>query len=87
MRIECPFCGLRDYSEFVYRGDACAVAAVSDEEPQRAFEAVYLRDNPAGSLEELWYHAYGCRRWLRVLRDTRNHQIHSASFAGRGWDA
>jgi sarcosine oxidase subunit delta len=45
------------------------------------FEAVYLRNNPAGPHEELWYHGFGCRGWLRVARDTRTHEIFGVSFA------
>ena len=41
---------------------------------------VYLRDNPAGSFREYWYHAQGCRRWLIVERDTRTHEISGAEF-------
>ncbi|UQR61559.1 sarcosine oxidase subunit delta [Bradyrhizobium sp. C-145] len=76
MRIACPHCGLRDVQEFVYLGDA---------RPQRPdglaateaamFEYVYLRDNPRGLLEELWYHGVGCRAWLVVRRDTLTHAI------------
>jgi sarcosine oxidase subunit delta len=42
---------------------------------------VYLRDNPAGAHEELWYHAFGCRSWLIVTRDTRSHEIRAAKLA------
>jgi sarcosine oxidase subunit delta len=42
---------------------------------------VYLRDNPAGPHKELWYHSASCRRFLRVERDTRNHEIFSVSAA------
>ena len=75
MRIDCPFCGSRDVQEFVYRGSAEAVAAnlAADEDAQ--FAAVYLRDNPAGAIDEYWYHAQGCRTWLVVTRDTRTHAI------------
>jgi heterotetrameric sarcosine oxidase delta subunit len=38
-------------------------------------EYVYLRDNPRGPHAELWLHGAGCRRWFRVLRDTRTHDI------------
>ena len=41
-----------------------------------AFDAyVYLRDNPAGPLDELWHHVGGCRAWLVVRRDVRTHAI------------
>ncbi len=45
------------------------------------FDYVYLRDNPAGPLAELWYHRAGCRSWLVVERDTRTHAIASAALA------
>jgi methylglutamate dehydrogenase subunit B len=74
MRISCPFCGERDLSEFAYYGDAAPRDAT--------YEAVYLRENPAGPHDELWYHAFGCRGWLRVRRDTRTHEILGAELAG-----
>lgn len=74
MRIQCPFCGERDASEFVYLGDANARRPDASA-AEKFFEAVYLRDNPAGLHTELWYHGMGCRSWLRVTRDTRTHVI------------
>ncbi len=83
MRIECPFCGERDVSEFNYLGDAGFHHPPADAEDraERYYEAVYLRDNPAGSHEELWYHAAGCLAWLRVTRNTRTHEILGVQFA------
>jgi methylglutamate dehydrogenase subunit B len=80
MRIPCPHCGDRDVSEFVYLGDA------APRRPETAdlaafHDYAYLRDNPAGRLEEFWYHASGCRSWLRVARDTRTHAIEGARLA------
>jgi heterotetrameric sarcosine oxidase delta subunit len=86
VRIDCPFCGERDQSEFAYLGDARCPrpdASPSDAET-RFFEAVYLRSNPAGPHEELWYHVFGCRAWLQVSRDTRSHAILAVTFAGDG---
>ena len=83
MRIPCPFCGERDLSEFAYLGDADVEhpdPAAPDAE-KRFFEAVYLRDNPAGPHDELWQHAAGCRSWLRVARNTLTHEILGASLA------
>lgn len=83
VRIPCPFCGERDLAEFAYHGDASfrrpapgAASAAND-----FYEAVYLRDNPAGPQEELWYHVSGCRCWIRVTRDTRTHEILMAGLA------
>ncbi|RUT94681.1 sarcosine oxidase subunit delta, partial [Mesorhizobium sp. USDA-HM6] len=39
------------------------------------------RNNPAGSHREFWQHVTGCRQWLVVERDTRNHIIQSVGFA------
>jgi len=80
MRIPCPFCGSRDSREFVSRGDAAPVRPAGDD-AEAMFDYVYLRDNPAGLFEELWYHAQGCRNWLRVERNTRDHTIVGARLA------
>lgn len=84
MRIKCPYCGERDTQEFACLGPAALKhrpdpAAVDAE--QRFYDYAYLRDNPAGPLAELWYHASGCHSWLRVVRDTRTHVIQEVSFA------
>jgi heterotetrameric sarcosine oxidase delta subunit len=83
MRIRCPYCGDRDLSEYTTLGSALPPRPSSDapDALEKYFEAVYLRDNPAGLNQELWYHAHGCRSWLRVMRDTRTHEIHSVEFA------
>ena len=82
MRIDCPCCGLRESGEFSYLGDASlhrpdGMAA----SPAAMLDYVYLRDNPAGPHRELWYHGAGCRSWLVVTRDTRNHEVADVVFA------
>lgn len=84
MRIHCPFCGERDLSEFSYLGDA---AFQRPDSAEKFHEAVYLRDNPAGRHSELWYHAFGCRGWLRVTRDTRTHAIFAVELCVQGANA
>jgi sarcosine oxidase subunit delta len=88
MRIQCPFCGERDVSEFSYRGDAAFKRpdAAGPDAVARYVEAVYVRTNPAGPHEELWYHLFGCRSWLKVRRNTRTHEI-LAVRAGHAPDA
>lgn len=81
MRIPCPFCGPRDVAEFAYRGDASVQRPAPDAGEAAFADYVYLRDNPAGPLDELWYHAQGCRSWLVVTRDTRTHAISDARLA------
>jgi heterotetrameric sarcosine oxidase delta subunit len=86
MRIPCPFCGARDLHEFSYLGDATVTRPdpTAPDAERAFFESVYLRDNPAGRHEEFWYHAQGCRSWLRVTRDTRTHAIEGAALARDG---
>jgi len=59
---------------------ACASAG----DDTAAFHAyVHLRANEYGPTKEFWYHANGCRRWLIVSRDTRDHSILGVEFAQR----
>jgi methylglutamate dehydrogenase subunit B len=83
MRIPCPYCGSRDYSEFVYLGDAAPKRPdpAAENASELFFDYVYLRDNPAGPIQEFWYHTSGCRSWLVVTRDTRTHDIAGARLA------
>ena len=83
MRIDCPFCGPRDWSEFSCLGDA-SVRRPHTGTTADVTDAVYFRVNPAGRHEELWYHAFGCRGWLRVTRDTRTHEIFAVELCSEG---
>jgi sarcosine oxidase subunit delta len=80
MRIACPFCGERDVSEFLYRGEVRQAPALS-QNADAHFDHVYQRDNPRGIVKEHWYHAQGCRSWLIIERDLRTHEIKSAALA------
>lgn len=84
MRIPCPYCGEREVSEFAYLGDADCIRpdAAAPDASLRYYEAVYLRENPAGPHDELWFHFRACRLWLRVTRDTRTHEILGVTVAG-----
>jgi methylglutamate dehydrogenase subunit B len=77
--IECPWCGERDQTEFSYGGDGTLVRPATAAPLEAWNDYVYLRDNPRGRHTELWQHAAGCRRWIRVVRDTMTHEV-SASF-------
>ena len=70
--IPCPHCGARAEVEFSYRGDATIdrprdPGAVTVD---AWLDHLYLRDNPSGPHWEWWHHVAGCRRWIRVHRDT-----------------
>ena len=81
MRIPCPFCGERGSEEFVSVGLVPGPRPPA-EAPLSAFvDYPHLLDNPAGTVREHWQHVYGCRRWLVVTRDTRNHLVATAEPA------
>lgn len=82
MLITCPFCGPRDVSEFSY-GGAALTRPHPDGTDQAAWNSfVYDRANPAGDHEEIWQHAGGCRRHLRLQRNTLTHEIGDATLLG-----
>ena len=82
IRIHCPHCGLRDQTEFTYGGDATRAYPGLDNEARDDWnDYVFLRDNPRGRHAEFWHHVQGCRRWLRVQRDTLSHRIFSVTDA------
>ncbi len=82
MRLSCPVCGERDLREFTYRGAAKLLSRPDGQAGAAAFhDYLNMRDNPAGPNPELWHHAGGCRAWLRVLRDTRTHEVLEVELA------
>jgi sarcosine oxidase subunit delta len=83
MRIPCPFCGERDGEEFQVLGEAAGPRPdpTGADAEARFVDYVHLRDNPAGPHREYWYHAAGCRRWLVVSRDTRDHAVLGLAIA------
>ena len=75
LRIKCPWCGVRDESEFRYRGDASKVRPAADAGAAAFAAYVYERNNPRGWHLEWWLHAGGCRSLIKVLRHTHSHEI------------
>jgi heterotetrameric sarcosine oxidase delta subunit len=82
MLIPCPWCGPRSQIEFTYGGDATLRRPAPDAPEAAWTDYVYLRDNPCGPLDELWYHGAGCRSWFVVRRNTRTHDILASAPAG-----
>ena len=85
LEIPCPWCGLRDETEFSYGGEAGIVRppdpyALTD---AQWAEYLFMRTNTRGLHEEQWCHASGCRRWFLVTRDTVTSRIASARTIGR----
>ncbi|MBM09661.1 MAG: sarcosine oxidase subunit delta [Magnetovibrio sp.] len=84
MIINHPLLGPRDASEFIYLGDASLIDRPdwnSENAAQQFYEYLYLRDNPAGTIRELWFHEYGDRSWLVVTRNTLTHEIVNVELA------
>lgn len=84
MIINHPLLGPRDAAEFVYLGDAEMMNRPNPDAPNASdafYEYMYLRDNPAGELRELWYHEQGDRSWLVVTRNTCTHEISKVELA------
>jgi len=86
LQIPCPFCGPRDETEFLYRGDATAHRPNADSSPEDFYQYVYVRANPRGWHLEWWQHAGGCRQFIKVLRDTLSHDVHAAVPANQKID-
>ncbi len=83
MRIKCPYCGERDAEEFAYLG----AAGLTRPDPNGADAArpfmntsicapIRRACTPSSGIT-----AAGCRSWLVVERDTRNHEIKSVALA------
>jgi heterotetrameric sarcosine oxidase delta subunit len=85
LRIKCPWCGERDETEFRYRGDASCSRPDADADADAAMAAfisyTYERANPRGWHQEWWLHVGGCRRLLRLTRDTQSHEIRTVTAA------
>ena len=80
LRIPCPHCGVRDYTEFHYAGDATKLRPALGAGGLRAWhDYVFLFDNPKGAHLEYWQHVEGCRQWLVLERDTATNKV------GRSW--
>ena len=82
MRLPCPLCGERDIREFTYKGSADYLDRPDPAAGGAAWDAyLHLRDNPAGPVEDLWYHGAGCGAWLVVSRNTVTHEVSGARLA------
>ena len=76
INIPCPFCGLRNESEFSFGGpvkpDRPDPNSVTNEQ---LVEYLTTVPNPLGAVQERWWHVRGCGTWLTIWRDTRTHDI------------
>lgn len=86
LRLRCPHCGLRDETEFRYRGDGAVARPGSNASVEDFVRYVYERRNPKGWHVEWWLHAAGCRSILRVVRHTVTHEIRSITLPQQAVD-
>ena len=79
--IECPWCGLRDETEFSCFGEAHITRPLETEKlsDEEWADYLFMRKNPKGTHREQWLHAAGCRRYFNAERDTVSYQI-SATY-------
>ena len=83
LRITCPYCGVRDQTEFRYGGEANRNRPLQPEQcsDQQWADYLFYRDNLKGLHHERWVHRFGCRQWFNGTRDTVTHEILSAELA------
>lgn len=83
LRIICPLCGERDYTEFRYGGDATKKRPPHGVGDLKAWhDYVFLFENPRGPHREFWQHVFGCRHWLIVERSTATNRVIGSRLAG-----
>ena len=75
LRINCPWCGIRNEDEFAYGGDATVTRPTDEASAGDWYDFLYTRENPAGPHREYWHHANGCRAWILIERNTVSHEI------------
>ena len=75
LNIPCPFCGLRDETEFNFGGPAHLTRPELTATDVQWTHYLYHRENPNGLYRERWLHSFGCGQWFNMLRDTSTHEI------------
>lgn len=75
LRIDCPYCGVRDEPEFSFGGQSHISRPPLEASDAEWTTYLFVRDNPKGVHYERWLHTYGCGRWFNVARHTVTHEI------------
>jgi len=75
LNILCPYCGLRDETEFAFGGPSHVTRPELSSSDREWTHYLYHRENPKGPYRERWLHSFGCGRWFNVLRDTGTNEI------------
>ena len=75
LRIDCPYCGLRDEPEFSYGGESAVTRPPSGAGDAEWGAYLFYRENVKGEQAERWCHSFGCGQWYNVLRNTATHEV------------
>ena len=75
--INCPYCGERDQAEFSCGGEAHISRPKNppDLTDDQWAEYLFIRKNGKGLHYERWNHAFGCRQWFNIARNTATDEI------------
>ena len=78
LHIKCPYCGLRNETEFSCGGEAHIARPISNKNLSNKewSEYLFLRHNPKGIFLERWVHTSGCRKWFNLVRNTVTNEIY-----------
>ncbi len=76
--VPCPHCGPRNSSDMTYVGESSARPDSTDPSVTEWREYLYFRDNAAGWVTETWYCQAGCRRYVRLERNTVSNEFRSS---------
>ena len=82
LRIPCPWCGIRDETEFRFGGEAHVERPGLEVSDAEWADYLFNRENPKGLHYERWCHVYGCSQWFNVVRDTVTHELHAVYEMG-----
>jgi heterotetrameric sarcosine oxidase delta subunit len=74
LKIPCPHCGERPIEEFMY-GEIPNVPETLTDPDERDIDRGFMLSNLEGETVEAWFHTYGCRRWLKLKRNTKTDLI------------
>jgi sarcosine oxidase subunit delta len=75
--IKCPYCGKREQEEFTCGGEAHIARPKNPPEltDDQWADYLFIRQNNKGIQFERWNHAFGCRQWFNVARNTATDEI------------
>ncbi len=75
--ISCPFCGLRDETEFRFGAEAGKRRGTASSSAEEWANYLYFQGNPKGQTREIWVHL-ACGEFFMLERDSMTHEIHQS---------